>query len=111
MADFALRWSNNYQLPAPLKDVKFEFLGVFLTSTHAPTKRPASRPLRRSHSALWTSTSAELPPKSNPVTDWHRQAGTRLSLGPRTHRAQQADKSARPALHLTENEYICSLIE
>ena len=22
---------------------KFEFLGVFLTSTHAPTKRPASR--------------------------------------------------------------------
>ena len=25
MADFALRWSNNYQLPAPLKDVKFLF--------------------------------------------------------------------------------------
>ena len=41
------------------------------------------------------------------MTDWHRQAGTRLSLGPRTHRAQQADKSARPALHLTENDYIC----
>ena len=63
-----------------------QFLGVFLTSTHAPTKRPASRPLRRSHSALQTLTSAELPPKSNPVTVWHRQAGTRLSLGPRTHR-------------------------
>ena len=28
---------------------------------------------------------SKLPPKSNPVTDWHRQAGTRLSLGPRTH--------------------------
>ena len=26
MADFALRWSNNYQLPAPLKDVKFLLL-------------------------------------------------------------------------------------
>ena len=37
--------------------------------------------------------------------------GTRLSLGPRTHRARQPDKSARPALHLIENEYICSLIE
>ena len=86
---------------------RFEFLGVFLTSTHAPTKRPASRPLRRSHSALWTLTSAELPPKSNPVTDWHRQAGTRLSLGPRTHRAGQPDKSACPALHLAENDYIC----
>lgn len=86
---------------------KFHFLGVFLTSTHAPTKRPASRPLHRSHSALWTLTSAELLPKSNPVTDWHRQAGTRLSLGPRTHRARQPDKSACPALHLTENDYIC----
>jgi len=27
MADFALRWSNNYQLPAPLKDVEFELIG------------------------------------------------------------------------------------
>ena len=40
---------------------------------------------------------SKLPPKSNPVTDWHRQAGTRLSLGPRTHGAGQPDKSACPA--------------
>jgi hypothetical protein len=33
MADFALRWSNNYQLPAPLKDVKFEFYGTLGTKS------------------------------------------------------------------------------
>ena len=39
----------------------------------------------------------------HPVTDWHRQAGTRLSLGPRTHGARQTEvgpsgaTSARPA--------------
>jgi len=43
-------------------------------------------------------TSAELPPKSNPVTDRRQQAAARLPPGRATHRAPQSDKSACPAL-------------
>ena len=45
--------------------------------------------------------------KTNPVTDWRQQAAARLPPGRATHRAPQSDKSACPALHLTENDYIC----